>query len=154
MAQSLIALPLKKSGKVIGNFNFTPVRKTFDAEEVELLEKRLKMSLCFEVLKKKFKIKKRKKLFFKVRKDTIPYGGISGNISHGCSTHHVNPSWCQISGLSFQEALGNGWLNAVHGDDKAAIINGGKMQTINEKLMNIVSCALTAKLRGSWGIYS
>jgi hypothetical protein len=42
--QSLIALPLKKSGKVIGNFNFTPVRKTFDAEEVELLEKRL-MSL-------------------------------------------------------------------------------------------------------------
>jgi hypothetical protein len=69
--QSLIALPLKKSGKVIGNFNFTPVRKTFDAEEVELLEKRLKMSLCFEVLKKKFKIKKRKKLFFKVRKDTI-----------------------------------------------------------------------------------
>jgi hypothetical protein len=29
-----------------------------------------------------------------------------------------------ISGLSFQEALGNGWLNAVHDDDKAAIING------------------------------
>jgi hypothetical protein len=27
----------KKSGKV--DFNFTPVRKTFDAEEVELLEK-------------------------------------------------------------------------------------------------------------------
>jgi hypothetical protein len=25
--QSLIALTLKKSGKVIGNFNFTPVRK-------------------------------------------------------------------------------------------------------------------------------
>jgi hypothetical protein len=35
---SLIALPLKKSGKVIGNFNFIPVRKTFDAEEVELLK--------------------------------------------------------------------------------------------------------------------
>jgi hypothetical protein len=34
--QSLIALPLKKR-QVIGNFNFTPVRKTFDAEEVELL---------------------------------------------------------------------------------------------------------------------
>jgi PAS domain-containing protein len=37
-------------------------------------------------------------------------------------TTYVNPSWCQISGLSFQE--GNGWLNAVHDDDKAAIING------------------------------
>jgi hypothetical protein len=44
----------------------------------------------------------------------------------------LNPSWCQISGLSFQ-ALGNGWLNAVHGDDKAAIINGWQnATTINE----------------------
>jgi hypothetical protein len=30
---------------VIGNFNFYASEKTFDAEEVELLEKRLKMSL-------------------------------------------------------------------------------------------------------------
>jgi PAS domain S-box-containing protein len=52
-------------------------------------------------------------------------------------TTYVNPSWCQISGLSFQEALGNGWLNAVHGDDKAAIINGWQnATTINEKLMS------------------
>jgi hypothetical protein len=40
---------------VIGNFNFTPVRKTFDAEEVELLEKRLKMSLCFRSFEKNSK---------------------------------------------------------------------------------------------------
>jgi hypothetical protein len=53
--QSLIALPLKKSGKVIGNFNFTPVRKTFDAEEVELLEKRLNVSFALEVLKRNSK---------------------------------------------------------------------------------------------------
>jgi hypothetical protein len=42
-------------------------------------------------------------------------------------TTYVNPSWCHISGLSFQ-ALGNGWLNAVHDDDKAAIINGWQMK--------------------------
>jgi hypothetical protein len=37
-----------------------------------------------------------------------------------------------VSGLSFQEALGNGWLNAVHDDDKA-IINGWQNETtINE----------------------
>jgi hypothetical protein len=56
---------------VIGNFNFTPVRKTFDAEEVELLKKRLKMSLCFRSFEKEIQNKKRKKLFCKVRKDTI-----------------------------------------------------------------------------------
>jgi hypothetical protein len=37
---------------------------------------------------------------------------------------------------SFQEALGNGWFNAVHDDDKAAIINGWQNATItNEKSM-------------------
>jgi PAS domain S-box-containing protein len=48
-------------------------------------------------------------------------------------TTYVNPSWCQISGLSFQEALGNGWLNAVHDDDKAAIINGWQNETTMKK---------------------
>jgi hypothetical protein len=35
--------------------------------------------------------------------------------------YHVNPSWCQISGLSFQEA--REWLlNAVHDDDKLLMV--------------------------------
>jgi hypothetical protein len=38
---------------MIGNFNFTPVRKTFDAEEVELLEKATED--VFEVLKRNSK---------------------------------------------------------------------------------------------------
>jgi PAS domain S-box-containing protein len=38
-------------------------------------------------------------------------------------TTYVNPSWCQISGLSFQEALGM-VINAVHDDDKAALMVG------------------------------
>ena len=33
-------------------------------------------------------------------------------------TTYVNPMWCKISGLSFTEALDNGWLNAVHPDDR------------------------------------
>jgi hypothetical protein len=41
---------------VIGNFNFTPVRKTFDAEEVELLEKATEdVSFALEVLKRNSK---------------------------------------------------------------------------------------------------
>jgi hypothetical protein len=38
-------------------------------------------------------------------------------------TTYVNPSWCQISGV-ISRSFRNGWLNAVHDDDKAAIING------------------------------
>jgi PAS domain S-box-containing protein len=33
------------------------------------------------------------------------------------STTYVNPTWCQLSGLSADEALGNGWLKAVHPED-------------------------------------
>jgi len=34
------------------------------------------------------------------------------------STTYVNPEWCRISGLSETEALGDGWLQAVHPDDR------------------------------------
>jgi PAS domain S-box-containing protein len=33
-------------------------------------------------------------------------------------TTYVNPAYCQISGLSAEEALGNGWLKAVHPEDR------------------------------------
>lgn len=36
-------------------------------------------------------------------------------------TTYVNPRWSSISGLSFEEAIGNGWLCAVHEDDKETL---------------------------------
>ncbi|MDR3573011.1 MAG: ATP-binding protein [Anaerolineaceae bacterium] len=33
-------------------------------------------------------------------------------------TTYVNPAYCQISGLSAEEALGDGWLKAVHPEDR------------------------------------
>jgi PAS domain S-box-containing protein len=33
-------------------------------------------------------------------------------------TTYVNPTWCQITGLSAEEAFGLGWLNAVHPEDR------------------------------------
>lgn len=33
-------------------------------------------------------------------------------------TNYVNPRWCEISRLSFEEALGNGWLKAIHPGDR------------------------------------
>jgi len=39
-------------------------------------------------------------------------------------TTYVNPKWCELSGLSFEQALGDGWLKAVHPDDREAIKKG------------------------------
>jgi PAS domain S-box-containing protein len=33
-------------------------------------------------------------------------------------TTYVNPTWCKISGMTSEEALGDGWLKAVHPDDR------------------------------------
>ncbi len=37
------------------------------------------------------------------------------------NTTYVNPTWCQISGLSAGEALGDGWLKAVHPEDQPVL---------------------------------
>jgi PAS domain S-box-containing protein len=43
--------------------------------------------------------------------------GIFRTDANGATTY-VNPKWCDLSGLSVDQALGEGWLEAVHPDDK------------------------------------
>ncbi|GEM_PF-232548 len=58
--------------------------------------------------------------------------GIFHTDENGVTTF-VNPVWCQISGLSFEDALGDGWLNAVHPDDKKKLAEGWNEATQNQK---------------------
>lgn len=44
-------------------------------------------------------------------------------------TNYVNPKWCELSGLTYSEALGDGWLKAVHPDDREKILNGWREKT-------------------------
>jgi len=37
------------------------------------------------------------------------------------ATTYVNPRWCEISGMSFEAAMGDDWLDGVHPDDKAKL---------------------------------
>ncbi|NLF51914.1 MAG: PAS domain S-box protein [Leptolinea sp.] len=37
------------------------------------------------------------------------------------ATNYVNPTWSQISGIPPAEAMGDGWIKAVHPDDRLAI---------------------------------
>ncbi len=36
-------------------------------------------------------------------------------------TTYVNPKWLELSGLKFEDAIGFGWLDAVHPDDRAQV---------------------------------
>lgn len=52
-------------------------------------------------------------------------------------TTYVNPKWCEISGISFNEALGDGWLNAVHPDDRIHLSEGWSEATDSQKLSKV-----------------
>jgi len=49
--------------------------------------------------------------------------GIFRTQANGITTY-VNPKWCEISGVSSEDALGDGWLNAVHPDDRERVTKG------------------------------
>lgn len=44
-------------------------------------------------------------------------------------TTFVNRRWCQIAGLTYYEALGDGWLKAVHPDDQKKLFKNWKQAT-------------------------
>ena len=48
-----------------------------------------------------------------------PVGIFSTDINGQCE--YVNPRWCEIAGLSQAQALGRGWLNAIHPEDRMRV---------------------------------
>ncbi|MBS4014155.1 MAG: PAS domain S-box protein [Bacteroidetes bacterium] len=90
------------------------VKKSIDLESyVKNLESALsKLENLAEALKES-------ELRFKLLAEIAPVG-IFRTDAEGF-TNYVNPHWCIISGLSEEEAMGNGWLKAVHPDDREKI---------------------------------
>ncbi|MBP6180730.1 PAS domain S-box protein [Flavobacterium sp.] len=126
---SLIAIPIKKFGKAVGIFSFYAGEKNFfDAEEIALLEEAVNdVGFAIEIFEKEALREKAEKAVSESQKryDTLTEVspvGIFRTDSTGKTTY-VNPSWCQVSGLSFEQALGNGWLNAVHPEDRIALFS-------------------------------
>lgn len=127
---SSMAIPIKKFGKTIGAFTFYAGEKNFfDTEEIALLEETTDdVSFALEIFEKEA-LRKHSELAvlesekrYQTLTEVSPVGIFHTDVNG--STTYVNPFWCQISGLSFQEALGNDWLKAVHEDDRKAIMAG------------------------------
>ena len=59
---------------------------------------------------------------FQVITDHSPVGIFQTDEQGDCT--FVNPRWSEIAGLSFEEAMGQGWTQALHPDDKQRIFDG------------------------------
>ncbi|MDI6050176.1 PAS domain S-box protein [Flavobacterium sp. XS2P24] len=137
---SLIAVPIKKFGKVIGVFSFYAGEKNFfDSEEIALLEEATgDVAFALENFEKEALRKRAEEAVFESQEryhtltEVSPVGIFRTDIN-GYTTY-VNPRWCQISGLSYEQALGDGWLTAVHDDDKKALSNNWENATYNQEI--------------------
>lgn len=132
---SSMSVPIKKFGKVAGVFSFYAGHKNFfDAEEILLLEEATgDVGFALELFDKKVLQTKADVMVaaseqrYHTLTETAPVGIFHTDVDG--NTTYVNPCWSQISGLSFKEALGNGWLNAVYKEDKEALIKGWQNAT-------------------------
>lgn len=57
---------------------------------------------------------------FKNLAETVPTGNFTTD-AFG-AVNYVNPQWCEIAKISFSEAMGEGWLNAVHPQDRDNLV--------------------------------
>ncbi len=133
--RSSMALPIIKFGKVVGAFSFyAPVKDFFDETEIALLEEATgDVSFALEVLEKEDMRKKAEQAVLESERryhtlaEVSPVG-IFHTDAAGLTTY-VNPRWCRISGLSYEEAMGNGWFKAVHEEDKMRLKEGWEKAT-------------------------
>jgi PAS domain S-box-containing protein len=81
--------------------------------------------------KKEEKKTEESELRFRTLTKTAPVG-IFETLANGVTTY-VNETWLEFTGLSFAEALGDGWLQAVHPDDREKLIKGWHVDTDKEE---------------------
>ncbi len=122
--RSAISLPIIKFGKVVGVFSmYTSGANFFDEAEISLLQEVANdVTFAIENIEKEELRKNTEIVILEKEKryhtlTEISPVGIFHTDETGYTTY-VNKFWCNISGLSFQEALGDGWLIAVHPDDR------------------------------------
>lgn len=127
---SSMSLPIIKFGKVFGAISFYAGEKNFfDSEEIALLEEATgDVAFALENIENEELRKKAEKAVFESEKryhtltEVSPVGIFRTDASG--STTYVNQRWCEIAGISYQEAMGNGWLRAVHVEDSAKLYEG------------------------------
>ncbi|MDJ0727897.1 MAG: EAL domain-containing protein [Prochloraceae cyanobacterium] len=121
--KSLICIPLIFEGKVLGWFTLASVteNKTWKKNDI----KRLK--IFTEILAHALQIQENKQalLINEDRYSTLakisPVGIFQTDPQGNCI--YANQKWCQIAGLSQEEALGRGWSRALHPEDRETVFS-------------------------------
>ncbi|MDD4490192.1 MAG: ATP-binding protein [Paludibacter sp.] len=121
--------------------------KYFDAKEetskiykikdvFQPLTYRQKYETAEQYIKEAEELIKIKDIRYQTLTDNSPVG-IFHTLEDGYTTY-VNSRWCEISGIKKEDAIGWGWISAVHPEDKQVIQQGWE-SAVQEKRMSQVS---------------
>ena len=127
---SSIALPLLSVGHCFGAFMmYAGEPDAFNPKEIELLaEMANDLAYGIGALRHQAEHKRAEEALraeerrYQTLAEISPVG-IFRTDAQGQTTY-VNPRWCQITGLSATDALGKGWLRAVHPQDREQVARG------------------------------
>jgi PAS domain S-box-containing protein len=133
--RSAASVPIRQHNCVIGALTvYAAEAFGFDSDDEHLLEE-IGQDISF-ALDNLYAEEERKQAEEELRKSEERYQtlanispvGIFRTDANG-STTYVNPTWCQLSGFSADDALGVGWLKAVHPDDIKSLADNWQAAT-------------------------
>lgn len=127
--ESYIGTPIFVNGEVYGTLNFSstqPKAENFQLKEVEAIEL---MAQSIGKFIAAYQIERRQKQAelalrnseqrWSTLAETAPVGIFLTDTEGNCL--YVNKYWCQITGMTAQEAYGHGWADALHPEDRDRI---------------------------------
>lgn len=138
---SSASVPIRQNYQVIGAFSvYAAEPLAFDLEEEKLLEEiGQDISFALDTLQADME---RNQVIEELTKSEERYQTLANISPVGIfrtdtdgQTTYVNPTWSKISGLSADEALGDGWLKVVHPDDRERINENWEVAT-KQRLKN------------------
>ena len=63
---------------------------------------------------------------------------------------YANPRWCEMAGMELQDALGQGWIQGVHPEDRASVLANWKQMVESEGTWGIEYRFQTPDQRDTW----
>ncbi len=126
---STASVPIRQNAQVVGAFTvYSSEPMAFDQEEERLLEEiGQDISFALDNLQTEYEHNlamedlAKSEERYQTLADISPVGIFRTDIDG--HTTYVNPTWSKISGLPAAEAMGEGWLDAVHPEDKLQLSN-------------------------------
>jgi diguanylate cyclase (GGDEF)-like protein/PAS domain S-box-containing protein len=137
--RSMVALPITVNGQVVGNFSlYSSEVGSFNQREMDLLDE-LANDIAFALAVGEVELERsmtekalrESETLFHTLARSSPVGVFHTDAEGDFL--YINQSWFEITGISLEESMANGWLNGLYEQDKENI-SAAWLNTVREKL--------------------